>query len=241
MTDSPSAASGRFAIYYAPRPDSRHWLAGSQWLGRCAVRQEALPQAPMAGLEPALLQQLTAAPRRYGWHATLKAPFQLAPGVSLAALQQQLRALAADLQPFDMPALQVVLLDDFLALVPDPLAPQNAAIQALAQRCVMDLQPLAAPLGSAELARRRQAALTPQQDALMLRWGYPHVFDYFRFHLSLTGPLGALSAADRQALQAAAQAHFAALPAGRFDSLALFHEASPGADFVLLEHVGLGP
>src|SRR5262249_46661964 len=43
-----------------------------------------------------------------------------------------------------------------------------------------------APPDAAELAKRRAAGLTPAQDALLERWGYPYVFDEFRFHMTLT-------------------------------------------------------
>ena len=42
---------------------------------------------------------------------------------------------------------------------------------------------------AAELARRRQARLSPAQEANLKRWGYPYVMDEFHFHITLTGPL----------------------------------------------------
>jgi hypothetical protein len=42
-------------------------------------------------------------------------------------------------------------------------------------------------LSEAQLARRREGGLTPAQDALLLRWGYPYVMEEFRFHITLTG------------------------------------------------------
>lgn len=227
----------RYAVYYAPRPDSAWWQAGSQWLGRCAARHTLLAQPEIAHVPPQALQRLTAAPRRYGWHATLKAPFALATGVTPAQLRSALQALARGLQPFDIPPLQVTRLDDFLALVPqgDP-----HAIDAVARACVTQLHPLAAPLSPAELQRRRAAGLTPEEDALLLRWGYPFVLDRFRFHLSLTGPLQHEAPALVHALQHAAQQHFGKLPPCRFETLALFAEPTPGADFVLMAHEALG-
>jgi len=60
---------------------------------------------------------------------------------------------------------------------------------AVAARCVRDLQSLAAQLSASELKRRRQAGLSAQQDAMLLRWGYPFVLDHYRLHFSLTGSL----------------------------------------------------
>lgn len=228
----------RYALYYAPRPDSPAWQAGSRWLGRCAAQGGVLAQATVPGVDAAEFARLTAAPRRYGWHATLKAPFALNEGVSLPLLRNVVRELCRTLRPFELPAMRVAQLDDFLALVPAQACP---ALDEVARTCVTGLQPLAAPLSPAELQRRRAAGLTPEEDALLLRWGYPYVLERYRFHCSLTGPLRGVAPAVIDALQAAAQAWFAHLPASRFDAVALFAEPSPGADFVLLEHVALGP
>jgi hypothetical protein len=187
-------------------------------------------------MEPAQFQSLTAGPRRYGWHATLKAPFRLAAGNSLDTLRAATRALAERLPAFDLPPLRVSDADGFLALRPGgdcpPLAPTAAA-------CVQQLHAFAQPLSEAELARRRQAPLTPEQDRWLLAWGYPWVLDHFQFHLSLTGSLASASAEQRAALMAAAQARFETLPICRFAHIALFTEATPGADFELLESMEL--
>lgn len=230
----------RYAIYCAPRVGSDGWLAGSHWLGRCAAHGQ--PQIPMAvpGIDASRFHALTRAPRRYGWHATLKAPFALAPGVDEARLRKRLHVLAQSLRSFTMPRLKVAWLDDFLALVPDSDAAQNALqLGEVAGLCVKTLADLAAPLTPAEIERRRAAGLTPEEDALLLRWGYPFVFQRFRFHFSLTGALHGASKAEVQALMDAAHALFDPLPPGRFDTLSLFAEPEPGADFTLLEQVEL--
>ena len=233
MTDAPAC---RYAVYFAPLPDSPWWQAGSAWLGRCAASQALLPQPVIAGVSNAQLLALTAAPRRYGWHATLKAPFALRNGANLRTLREALQSLAQETVAFDLPPLQAACLDDFLALVPQG---NCDALQAVAQACVTKLHPLAAPLSAAELQRRRKADLSPGQDALLVRWGYPYVMEHFRFHCSLTGSLRGVKAQQVQALQDAAQAWFGTLPRCRFDSLDLFAEHTPGADMVLVEHMRL--
>ncbi len=100
---------------------------------------------------------------------------------------------------------------------------------------------MARPLTDAELARRRRAALTPEQDALLQAWGYPYVLEHFRFHLSLTGPLDALSAEDVDRLTKAASSRFHKLPAPRIDGLSIFVEPTPGADFQWLEQIDFQP
>jgi putative phosphonate metabolism protein len=233
MTDTPAY---RYAIYFAPLPDTPWWQAGSAWLGRCAAGQAVRPQPVIAGVSETELLALTAAPRRYGWHATLKAPFTLRNGVNLQTLREAVQSLAQELAGFDMPQLQATCLDDFLALVPQG---NCDALNAVAQACVTELHPLAAPLSPAELQRRRKANLSPEQDALLVRWGYPYVMEYYRFHCSLTGSLRSVKAQQVQALQDAAQAWFGTLPRCRFDSLALFAEPTPGADMVLVEQMRL--
>ncbi|MFN9727305.1 DUF1045 domain-containing protein [Acidovorax sp.] len=235
------APAHRYAVYYAPSPGTLGWLAGSHWLGRCAAQLQALPQLDIHGVAPADLKRLTAAPRRYGWHGTLKAPFALAPGVSWMDLHQAVQALASGLQSFTLPPMQVERMDDFLALVPMPSHAANAQVQAAAAACVTQLQPLAAPLGSAELARRRAAGLTPRQDELLTLWGYPFVLEEFRFHMSITGDLRQVDTRTADLVLDAAQQFFSDLPALRFNSLAIFAEPAPGADFVLLDHAEMGP
>ena len=227
----------RYAIYFAPRIDSAWWRAGSRWLGRCASRLEPLPQMPLPGVPAPELHRLTKAPRRYGWHATLRAPFALAPGIDVEQLRAALRSLCVDFDPFTMPALKVAMLDDFLALVPEHDSP---LIDEVAAACVTRLQPLAAPLAATELERRRAAGLTPEEDALLLRWGYPFVLERFRFHLSLTGALRDAAPEVVQAIQEAARERFADQPACIFDTVSLFAEPKPGADFVLVEQMELG-
>jgi hypothetical protein len=191
---------------------------------------------PVEGLTAQTYLQLTNDPRRYGWHATLKAPFTLATGHTEQDLRDAVQSLAAGFKAFDLPALQVRDLGHFLALVPQDA---SAPLDAIARACVTQLHPFAAPLSDAELARRRKSKLSPQEDAMLVQWGYPFVLDTFRFHCSLTGNLHMLSAAQRQAVVAAATEWFSDLAAPRFDSLALVAEPSPGADFVVLDHMEL--
>lgn len=226
----------RCAVYFVPRIDSAWWQAGSAWLGRCAATGQAVVQPTLAGISTQAQWAMTAEPRRYGWHATLKAPFKIMPGENLKSVMSALQTLAHNLTAFDLPALQVSTRSGFMALRPEGDA---SRIQSTAAACVTALHRLAKPLSEADLARRRLAPLTPEQDRLMLAWGYPYVMDEFAFHLSLTHKLDGLSEAQRTAWQQAAHAHFAPLGVCRFDRLALFVEPERGADFVLFDQVAL--
>ena len=223
----------RAAIYFAPPPGSAAWQAGSRWLGRDAATNAPLPQPRIDAVEPCTLAQLTAEPRRYGWHATLKPPFRLRQGLSLDALDSAVYALCREWRPVPLPALRVARLGHFLALRPEG---DTAPVNALAAACVQRLHALAQPLNDAELARRRRTGLSPHQDELLRAWGYPWVLDEFRFHCSLTGDLRGTDEAQVQSIERAAQEAFDQLPAQPITSLAVFIEREPGADFVLHQH-----
>lgn len=172
----------RFAVYHLPPPGPLAAF-GAAWLGWDVAR--GIAAAPPEDM-PDDAGTLTAAPRKYGFHATLKAPFRLDGGAAPADLRAAMRALASDLPPVRLDGLSVRRLGAFIALTPD--GPVDA-LNALAGRIVTDLDRFRAPAGAAELARRRASGLTPAQDDLLLRWGYPYVLDEFRFHMTLTGPV----------------------------------------------------
>jgi putative phosphonate metabolism protein len=237
-SELPHTQPYRVALYWAPPVDSPGWQAGCSWLGMDAATGEALPQPAVPGVDAALMQRITAEPRRYGWHATIKPPFRLRAGQTLATLDAAVASLAQVLSTCPMPDLQVALLDGFVALRPGRPWPR---VEALAAACVKALHPLAEPLSATELAKRRLIGLTPRQDALLQTWGYPWVLDEFRFHCSLTSRLEGLSEAQRNAVLAAAQAHFSHLPEQRLDRLSVFIEPSAGAPFRLHRQWELRP
>ena len=228
----PEITPVRQAVYFAPPPGSPWWEAGSSWLGRCAASGQLAVQPPIAALTREEQWSVTAAPRRYGWHATLKAPFRLAAACTLPDLQRALRQLGQNHPVFDLPPLQVVQLDGFLALVPGGA---NVRLQALADCCVRDLQALAAPLDAVTLARRCPPGTTDDVRARVMAWSYAHVFDHFRFHFTLCGPLTGMPPDKITALRHAAEEHFGDLPVLRAERLWRFEEPSPGGDFLLRE------
>ena len=223
----------RYAIYFAPRPDSDWWNAGSEWLGRCALRDQASPQSCPPPITPEKFMLLTAHPRRYGWHATMKAPFVLKEDTNFIELKAALAVICAQFKSFEIPRLQVTRLDDFLALT---AVGDTSEISRVERACVTQLHELAAPLPPDELLRRRSAGLSLAKDSMLLKWGYPYVLDYFRFHMSLTGPLRDCSELQIQSIINFASEKFDVLPSCKFESLAIFAEPERGADFVLLEH-----
>ena len=225
------ADAQRYAIYWAPAADHALWRAGCEWLGRDA-------ESCWRGADASHRAQ----PRRYGFHATLKPPFALAPEVSPSSLIDAIAALASEASAFDMPALAVAPLGDFIALRPRERVAAAHPLRRLADDCVRRLDPLRRPPDESETARRMHPGLSPAQRANVERWGYPHVFDEWRFHMSLTDSLASGPAGDalRASLQDDARDRFRAALAQplRCDGVALFVEDAPGADLRLDRRFG---
>lgn len=219
----------RYAIYFAPPDESLLWRLGSRWLGRDAQSDCAIKHPRISGLSRARIAELTAAPRLYGFHATLQAPFALADGGAAGDLHLALAAFAGQRAPFLLPPLEVGLLSGFIALRP---AVPSAALEALARDCVLEFDRWRAPPRADELARRRAAGLTARQETMLLRYGYAYVLDEFRFHLTLTDRV---SEQESQPLRRLLARYFA--PALRqpsaVDSVCLFVQERLGSPFKL--------
>jgi len=220
--------SARYAIYFSPAKHSAWWTFGAHWLGRDEHDDTALPQSEAPGISPAELKSITAEPRRYGFHATLKAPFHLSAGHDEADLVARLGHLARTLAPVALGPLQLATLGNFVALVPE-IAPEG--LQALAAACVTDLDDLRAPLSEAKLARRQSARLDTRERELLALHGYPYVLERFRFHMTLTGPVDPARVQRVTQALAAEPAKLNALAPLSLDRLCLFVEQSPGAPF----------
>ncbi|MEM9975708.1 MAG: DUF1045 domain-containing protein [Pseudomonadota bacterium] len=174
----------RLAIYFMPAPGAFSEFA-DRWLGWSARRGVTVAHPEIAGL-PHPVAALTERPRKYGFHATLKAPFRLADGESLAGLRDALQAFAATRPVAQAPGLRLARIGAFLALMPND---DSGEIDALAADVVEAFDPFRAPLTDADRARRLASGLSAVQIANLDRWGYPYVMDEFRFHMTLTGPL----------------------------------------------------
>ena len=84
----------RYAVYLAPPPESALWRFGSDVIGRDAASGQQRPGFAAAGFDAEAWRDMTSEPRRYGFHATIKAPFRLADDASLSDLSAALAALA---------------------------------------------------------------------------------------------------------------------------------------------------
>ena len=227
----------RYAVYYAPASDSALWRFGSAVLGYDALTGEDLPFAVPPGCDPAQWPAFTEEPRRYGFHATLKAPFELAYGRSEEQLRAFARNHAAGLDAVELEGLSVTALGSFVALTPS--APSEA-LQRFAFSTVQAFELFRAPLSEADKARRLKSPLTPAQHAHLEAYGYPNVGDAFRFHMTLTGALPQdLVSPVKTALVAA---HAQAVPPGEvlLDRIAIFKQADRASRFTLLDALPFG-
>ncbi|TIU59505.1 MAG: DUF1045 domain-containing protein, partial [Mesorhizobium sp.] len=96
-----------------------------------------------------------------------------------------------------------------------------------------------APLTEAEIERRSPDSLKPDEFRNLCQWGYPYVFETFRFHMTLSGRV---ASQESPRLRAAIDSLFTEvlLRPVLVDALTLFVETEPGAPFMVLSHHALG-
>ena len=230
MTGEAVLSAGRYAVYFAPAPGTALALFGAAWLGHDVATGAAVAQPATQAIGAERLRAITAEPRRYGFHATLKPPFCLADGSSPDALGEAVAALAQGVAAFAAPPLRLSRISGFLALT---LSAPCPAMRELADRCVNGLDHFRAPPSPVELARRRRADLSPAQEALLTHWGYPYVMEEFRFHMTLTARLDTAEGAAFGAVLGPLVAPLCQAPL-LVDAVSLFHQPSSDAPFRLL-------
>jgi hypothetical protein len=199
--------TARYAIYFAPARDSLLWERAQDWLNQ-------------PDLEP-----LTVSARKYGFHATLKAPMTLA--LDYAELDAALTAFVDEHSAVTLGGLAPRLIDGFLALTTEP---QPDRLTSFAAEIVEAFEPFREPLNEGERARRLKAPLTPRQVELVDQYGYPYVLEQFLFHMTLTDRL---PAEMREPMRERAKDWFTDVLAEpvRLDRLVVFAEPEPGAAF----------
>lgn len=215
----------RYAIYFCPAAGSALDAFGRAWLA----------QAPHAidlpGIQSRRLQVLLANVRRYGWHATIRAPFALGAGVAYEDLRDAVMAVVQRFPAITLP-LQLERLAGFLALRPSG---DTAAIDQLAAACLHALEPLRAPLSEEVFCKHADGFDAVELD-LLERYGYPYVLDRYRFHLTLSAPA---TEAEEQVMRDGLARYAATWSPARVDALSICREAMPGADFEQIERIAL--
>lgn len=178
----------RYAIYFAAPADSALSRFGAELLGydvysggEVSFPEQALHVAPDWHV-------VTTDPRKYGFHATLKAPMALAPGKTEAELMAACAAFPGKTRPIPTIRPVVDAISGFIAVIP---AEPVEALQQLASDCVREFDPFRAALTADDRIRRKPEKLSERQRDYLDRWGYPYVMEEFRFHMTLTGRLDA--------------------------------------------------
>jgi putative phosphonate metabolism protein len=227
----------RYAIYHAAARGGvldrfgAHMLGYDGWTGEdLSFPEDVVRSVPD-------WRDLTQDPRKYGFHATLKAPMALADGKTEAELLAACESFAETPRP--VPAITPVVnsISGFLAVVPTE---PSAELERLAADCVSAFDSFRAPLTPEDRARRNPAKLTPRQCDYLDRWGYPYVMEEFRFHMTLTGRLGS---ERREPLLAMLRERFAAIRLTRLaiDGIALFRQDGAASRFRIIGHWQLRP
>jgi putative phosphonate metabolism protein len=226
------ASFPRYAIYYVSAPGSDLDHFGALLLGYDACTGEDLPFPPDIVQMAPHWRDLTRDPRKYGFHATLKAPLSLAHGTTEAELLVACEAFAETSQT--IPVIKPVIdsISGFIAVVP---AEPSAELERLAADCVRAFDRFRARLTPEDRARRNPSGLTPRQCEHLDRWGYPYVMEDFRFHMTLTGRL---EGGQREPVLTMLRKHFSAigLKALAIDRIALFRQDNADARFRVVNH-----
>ena len=226
----------RYAIYFVPAAQSPLYRYGSAILGYDCYSGKPVAFPDESGGTAVNWNELSAEPRRYGFHATLKAPFHLAENADETALIGAFPAFCRAIGPAPVFEPMVAALEGFIAIVPTAA---DAAIDRLAAACVTAFDCFRAPLNAHDRGRR-MIGLSERQVSNLDRWGYPFVFEDFRLHLTLTGRLGPERNA---AVLPYLRDRFAAACGARpvpVDRIALLRQDRPDARFLVIRHAAIG-
>lgn len=227
----------RFAIYYVPAASTALYRFGAATIGYDCYGGADLSSPAGLGSSDEDWSRLTREPRQYGFHATLKAPFRLRDGADEHTLIDAFDRFAEQrpVAPRFVP--QVRLIGGFVAIVPRGEYP---AIRQLADACVTAFEPFRAALTARERDRRMAGGLDDVQIAALDRWGYPYVFDQYRFHMTLTG---SLPGGRREDILSQLQARFAQALGDdplAVDRIALLRQERAAERFSVMRHAPIG-
>ncbi|MBX9843364.1 MAG: DUF1045 domain-containing protein [Xanthobacteraceae bacterium] len=223
----------RYAVYFVPAADSDLYRFGSAVLQYDGYTGRPVAAPDECAADAARWRKATEEPRRYGFHATLKAPFALAPACSETQLVGAFRSFAALGRKAAVIEPEIAVLSGFTALVPVRASP---AVDALAADCTTIFDAFRAPMSAQERARRLASGLDPSQIENLDRWGYPYLFADFRFHMTLTGTI---EAGLREPTVATLRRAFLRMCGSEpiaIDRLALVKQGTPEAAFRVLSH-----
>ena len=228
----------RYAIYFVPAVESNLYRFGASVLGYDCYSGADLALDGVDATRGIDWPALTEEPRRYGFHATLKAPFFLSPAceeAQLASAVQSFAGLGRAVASFDP---EVRRIGEFVAVVPRV---RNPELDELAHQCVTIFDAFRAPMTAQERSRRLASGLSQSQLQNLDRWGYPYLFEDFRFHMTLTGKVPAKA---REAIVTQLAAGFSRVCGAQpviVDRLALLKQDGETARFRVISQDVFGP
>lgn len=172
----------RYAVYFSPKGNTELSEFGEQVLARSSSEPRS-SNASSSFSDQERWLALTKKPAHYGFHATLKAPFELADGQSLESFFLAAERFASTQHSIPLLTLAPRYLSRFMALT---LSKPQDELNQFAFACVKEFESFRKPLSEADIKRRKQAALSARQETLLHEYGYPYVAEEFRFHMTLS-------------------------------------------------------
>ena len=179
----------RVAIYFLPKKNSSLENFGKNLLGRdinkkkkisLTRRQKYFISRGFTFFDE--LKDYCEQPAKYGFHATLKAPFRLKRNVKTKNFYDVISHIAAQHSRFKIKGLKIVYSKKFTFITSRK---PNKLLRNLENDLVKHLDTFRAELNKTEIKKRIPDSLTFKQNKYLKEWGYPFVFDQFKFHMTL--------------------------------------------------------
>mgnify|MGYP001390519063 FL=1 len=179
----------RVAIYFLPKKNSSLENFGKNLLGRdinkkkkisLTRRQKYFINRGFTYFDE--LKDYCEEPAKYGFHATLKAPFRLKRNVKTKNFYDVISHIAAQHSRFKIKGLKIVYSKKFTFITSRK---PNKLLRNLENDLVKHLDTFRAELNKTEIKKRIPDSLTFKQNKYLKEWGYPFVFDQFKFHMTL--------------------------------------------------------
>lgn len=211
----------RAAIYFTPDKNNPLISHAAQWLGWDAFR--AKPVSCLIKRD----ERWVVAPSHYGFHATMKAPFHLHESTRLQDIDEALAIFCSKTPAILLPALKITKISNFFALVPEQ---QTDELLEVASKTVRFFEAFRAALTEQDIKKRNPHLLDEQQYQYLMDYGYPHIFERFRFHMTLTG---AIPLTEQDKVEAILNDYFQKFLSAPFslNGLGIFVEASNQTPF----------
>ena len=179
----------RVAIYFLPKKNSSLENFGKNLLGRdinkkkkisLTRRQKYFINRGFTYFDE--LKDYCEEPAKYGFHATLKAPFRLKRNVKTKNFYDVISHIAAQHSRFKIKGLKIVYSKKFTLITSRK---PNKLLINLENDLVKHLDTFRAELNKTDIKKRIPDSLTIKQNKYLKEWGYPFVFDQFKFHMTL--------------------------------------------------------